>query len=113
MTAVCLWRLRRWGRVPLRRLFQTLRQRYGVRSILLEGGGELIGSALEARLVDRVVWFVAPMIIGGRLTPSAVGGTGIQRLPQAIRLDALRVRRVGKDLMIEATVAYPTRNRKR
>jgi diaminohydroxyphosphoribosylaminopyrimidine deaminase/5-amino-6-(5-phosphoribosylamino)uracil reductase len=95
------------GRVPLRRLFRALAQRHGITSVLLEGGGELLASALKERLVDRLVWFVAPIILGGRDSPSAVGGAGVARLNQAIRLADLRTRRLGPDLVVEAEIAYP------
>jgi diaminohydroxyphosphoribosylaminopyrimidine deaminase/5-amino-6-(5-phosphoribosylamino)uracil reductase len=95
------------GRVPLARLFKTLASRYDVIAVLVEGGGELIAGALRERLVDRLMWFVAPMVIGGRRSPSAVGGEGPVRLDRAIRLDRWTVRRVGPDLLIDAAVRYP------
>ena len=95
------------GRVPLRRLFHELAGRYQVQSVLLEGGGELLASAFQERLVDRIVWFLAPLIIGGRRSVSTVGGEGVARLSQAIRLREVSVRRVGTDVMIEGDVVYP------
>lgn len=101
------------GRVPLERLFRALKQRYQVETLLLEGGGELIGSALESRLVDRLLWMVAPMIIGGRLATPAVGGTGARHLRDAVQLEGMRWRRAGQDLIIEAAPVYPTPARSR
>jgi diaminohydroxyphosphoribosylaminopyrimidine deaminase/5-amino-6-(5-phosphoribosylamino)uracil reductase len=98
----------RKGRVPLRRLFQILAQR-GIQSVLIEGGGEVLAGALAERLVDRIVWFVAPVLIGGRRAPSSIGGEGIRRLGQAVRLAEMTVHRVGPDLCIEARVVYPKR----
>lgn len=95
------------GRVNLRRLCQALVTRYGITSVLLEGGGEVLASALAQRLVDRVVWVIAPTILGGRQSPSAVGGAGIERLTQAIRLRDVSVRRLGPDLIVDATPVYP------
>lgn len=95
------------GRVPLRALLRELAHRFAVMSVLLEGGGEVVASAFRERVVDRVVWCVAPTIIGGRRSPSSVGGEGIARLRQAIRLSDLRVRRMGDELMLEASVVYP------
>ena len=97
------------GRVPLRRLFRELVRRYQIMSVLLEGGGEVLASALADRLVDRLVWVIAPLIIGGRDSPSAVGGAGIQRLAQAIRLRDVTLRRLGPDLVLDASVVYPRR----
>lgn len=97
----------RHGRVPLRRLCRSLARR-GIQSILIEGGGEVLASALAERLVDRVVFFIAPILIGGRTAPSSIGGTGIDRLTRAIRLGDVIVRRVGPDLCVEGRVIYPT-----
>lgn len=96
----------RQGRVPLRRLFKRLVTR-GIHSVMIEGGGEVLASALAERLVDRIVWFIAPTLIGGRNAPGSIGGEGIGRLAQAIRLADLEVRRVGPDLCVEARVVYP------
>lgn len=94
-------------RVPLKLLFRELVRRYGVNTLLIEGGGEVLASALAERLVDRVVWVVSPVIVGGRQSPGAVGGNGIARLSQAVRLSRVAVRRVGPDLMLDAALTYP------
>lgn len=94
------------GRVPLRRLCRVLARR-GIQSVLIEGGGEVIGAAFAERLVDRVVFFIAPVVIGGRSAPSSVAGAGIRRLAQAVRLEGVTVTRIGLDLCVEARVVYP------
>ena len=100
------------GRVPLRQLCRTLRRR-GVQSLLIEGGGEVLASAFAERLVDRLVWCISPMLIGGRDAPGSIGGQGIRRLAQAVRLADVKVRRVGPDLCVEGRVIYPnTRGKK-
>lgn len=99
------------GRVPLRRLCRTLLRRYGITSVLVEGGGEVVASAFAERLVDRLVWVIAPLIIGGRRSPSAVGGEGIARLSQAIRIRDVRVRRLGPDLVLDTAPVYPRARR--
>jgi len=76
----------------------------GVNSVLVEGGGKLAASALAAGVVDRVYFFVAPLIIGGEGARTAVEGEGARRLAEAWRLRNLRVRRVGEDLLITAEV---------
>ncbi len=96
----------RRGRVPLRRLCRVLVKR-GLQSLLIEGGGEVLAGALAERLVDRVVWCIAPLIIGGRGAPSAVGGEGIPALARAVRLADMRVSRLGPDLVVDARVMYP------
>jgi len=77
-----------------------------VSGILVEGGGTLASAFLEAGLVDRLVTFTAPMLLGGAASPRAVGGAGLL-LPEAIRLEGVTVRSVGADLMVEAEVVYP------
>ena len=96
----------RQGRVPLRMLCRRLVRR-GIQSVLIEGGGEVLASAFAERLVDRVIFFIAPILIGGRTAPGSLGGPGIARLSQAIRLEGLSVRRIGADLCVEARVVYP------
>jgi diaminohydroxyphosphoribosylaminopyrimidine deaminase/5-amino-6-(5-phosphoribosylamino)uracil reductase len=101
----------RQGRVPFRRLCRALARR-GIHSLLIEGGGEALAGALDERVVDRLVWFVAPLLIGGRNAVPSVGGGGAIRLARAIRLDELTVRRIGPDLCIEARVVYPNARRR-
>jgi diaminohydroxyphosphoribosylaminopyrimidine deaminase/5-amino-6-(5-phosphoribosylamino)uracil reductase len=96
----------RGGRVPLRRLFRELVRR-GIQSVLIEGGGEVLAGAFAERLVDRVVWFIAPILLGGRDAPGSLGGAGVDRLSRAIRLEGLSCTRVGPDLCVEACVVYP------
>jgi diaminohydroxyphosphoribosylaminopyrimidine deaminase/5-amino-6-(5-phosphoribosylamino)uracil reductase len=93
------------GRVPLTSLCRALVRR-GVQSVLLEGGGELLASALAERLVDRLLFFIAPRLIGGRTAPGAVGGEGIRHLEDAVTLRKMTARRVGPDLCVEARLAY-------
>ena len=88
------------GRVDLRSLMRKLGE-LEVMSVLIEGGGEIAWSALKDGIVDRVVWFIAPMIIGGRDAKDAVAGEGVERLSEAFKLCNIKVRRVGSDLMIE------------
>jgi len=94
------------GRVPLKAVCQELVRR-GIHSVLIEGGGEVLASAFEARLINRVAWYVAPVVIGGRNAPGAIGGEGIQRLADAVRLADVSVRRIGRDICIEGRVVYP------
>ena len=94
------------GRVPLRRLCRRLASR-GIQSVLIEGGGEVLAGALSERLVDHVVFVVAPLLIGGREAPGSVGGEGIRELSQAIRLREVAYSRLGSDLCVEGRVVYP------
>jgi len=99
------------GHVSLRQVCRRLVAR-GVQSVLIEGGGEVLASAFAQRLVDRIDFCIAPMLIGGRTAPSALGGIGINRLADAIRLMDVVYRQIGPDLHVEARVvhdAHPVR----
>ena len=90
----------RHGRVDLEDLFKQLAKQE-ITHILIEGGGEVIASALEQKLVDRMLVVVSPKIIGGRGSPTSIGGAGIRRISQAAELVDLSLRKVGPDLLIE------------
>lgn len=91
--------------VDLRELMQRLGEA-GIDSILLEGGGELNFSALEARIVQRLQCYIAPKIIGGIEAVSPVGGSGIADVNQAFVLKNKRVRLLANDILIESEVDY-------
>ena len=72
----------------------------GIQSLLVEGGAELAGSLVAAGAVDRVAWFLAPMLIGGTAAPSALGGAGAATLADAVRLIDLASERIGADVLV-------------
>lgn len=69
-----------------------------VMSILCEGGPTLAGGLLQERLVDEIVFFIAPKLLGQGLGP--VADFGIRSLAGAYRLDIIETRRFGEDLMV-------------
>ncbi len=87
-------------RVSLERLMEALGKR-GILSVMIEGGAEINASALREGIVDKVLFFVAPILIGGKSTPTAVGGEGIETLGQALRLRDVRVERFDDDILVE------------
>ena len=87
------------GRPPVQKALDALAKR-GVTSLLVEGGAEVLGSFLDARLVDRAYVFVAPKIAGGRGALSAVAGQGVERIRDASELRAMYVRKLGPDLLL-------------
>ena len=93
------------GRVSMKDLMQKLGA-MGVQSILLEGGSRLAGAMLEHDLIDDLVFFVAPKLIGGNgFTPFTLSEkTGME---QAVRLVFTDVRRSGVDLVIHARPEGP------
>ncbi|MHB8572227.1 MAG: bifunctional diaminohydroxyphosphoribosylaminopyrimidine deaminase/5-amino-6-(5-phosphoribosylamino)uracil reductase RibD [Candidatus Dormibacteria bacterium] len=92
------------GRVHLAGLLQALGARE-VTSLLVEGGPALLGSMFDQDLVDEVVAFIAPVVIGGAGAPGAVGGAGPASLAAAHPLHELEWTSVGPDLMIRGVVA--------
>ncbi len=92
------------GLVDLRELLSALGRR-GVTSLLVEGGGTLLGSFFDLGLIDKVIVFIAPIIIGGDGAKSAVGGNGVPTIAQALRLNKVKVERFGSDVMISGYVA--------
>jgi diaminohydroxyphosphoribosylaminopyrimidine deaminase/5-amino-6-(5-phosphoribosylamino)uracil reductase len=88
------------GRVDPAAALDELRRRGAIR-VLLEGGGELAGAFFEWKLVDRVLAFVAPKLIGGRLSPSPLGGPGLDPMARAVALWQVETRLIGKDLLVE------------
>ncbi|MFO8078940.1 MAG: bifunctional diaminohydroxyphosphoribosylaminopyrimidine deaminase/5-amino-6-(5-phosphoribosylamino)uracil reductase RibD [Armatimonadota bacterium] len=94
----------RGGHVDLAALMDALGER-GVLSVLIEGGGELVAGALEADVVDRMMLFYAPLIIGGRDAVPGVGGTGAEQVADAVRLHDVSTRQIGADMLVTGSVA--------
>jgi diaminohydroxyphosphoribosylaminopyrimidine deaminase/5-amino-6-(5-phosphoribosylamino)uracil reductase len=90
----------RGGRVPLPRLLAALAE-LDVQSLLVEGGSEVLGEFIDARLVDRVAFFVAPRLLGGGVPLASGRGLPVAR---ALRLGPPQVRAVGADLLVTADV---------
>ncbi|NJD57400.1 MAG: bifunctional diaminohydroxyphosphoribosylaminopyrimidine deaminase/5-amino-6-(5-phosphoribosylamino)uracil reductase RibD [Nitrospirae bacterium] len=87
-------------RVDLNRLMEKLYM-MGITSVLIEGGASLNSSCLEAGIVDKVMFFIAPKIIGGKDSFPAVGGKVFRSLNNAVLLRRTRVRRLGDDFLFE------------
>ena len=87
------------GGVDMRALLAALGER-DITGVLVEGGGAVIGSLFDLRLVDKVVAFVAPVIIGGQDAVSPVAGAGIDDMADAMRLRDVQMLRFGEDIAI-------------
>lgn len=83
---------------------QLIAQR-NLQHILLEGGSELGGAMMRAGLVDRVMIFIAPKILGG-VGRNLLSGDGVSRIADAYELLNMQARQVGKDILIEGEVQY-------
>lgn len=76
-----------------------------IQSVLVEGGSEIAGAFCDAKLIDKVTLIAAPIIIGGREAPNAVGGPGADSLADAMRLTDISIERLGDDIEI---TGYPS-----
>lgn len=92
------------GRVPLQDALYHLGQ-LGYDELLLEGGATLAGAFLKGRWIDKVVYYVAPKLLGGGLP--ALSGLEPSLMSEAISLRDVTWRTVGEDLRIEGYAVYP------
>lgn len=91
------------SKVDLPMLMAELARRE-ITSVLLEGGGTLNFSMFRAGLVDKVLAFVAPKIIGGKTALSPVEGYGFENLRDAVELDNLTAEKIGEDILLRGYV---------
>jgi diaminohydroxyphosphoribosylaminopyrimidine deaminase / 5-amino-6-(5-phosphoribosylamino)uracil reductase len=76
----------------------------GIDSILIEGGSTLSFSMLTSGLVDKVISFISPKILGGKNAPTPVGGIGINNMEEAIQLKNWKIKKSGEDFLIEGYI---------
>jgi len=88
-------------KVDLRKLVRIL-GKDGATSILIEGGGGLNASALEQKIVDKMLFFIAPKIIGGRDAKTPVEGDGVDQVSKSIKVREMNSIKIGSDTLIEA-----------
>ncbi len=91
--------------VDLLVLLQELARRDTL-SLLVEGGGVILGSFFDRALVDKLHAIIAPIIIGAADAPAAVAGRGAYRLADALRLRDITVERLGEDILITGYPVY-------
>ena len=92
----------RRGSVDIVELLRFLGRR-GIVTILVEGGGRLLGSLFDYQLVDKVLAFISPVIIGGCEAVS-VGGNGVDNMAKAPRLTRVDIKTFGDDVLVSG---YP------
>jgi diaminohydroxyphosphoribosylaminopyrimidine deaminase / 5-amino-6-(5-phosphoribosylamino)uracil reductase len=99
------------GQIDLKQLMVELGEDK-ITSIMIEAGPTLAASALKAGIVDKVMYYIAPRIIGGSSAPTPVGGEGFKKLSQTIDLKNVNVRMFGEDVLIEGHITSdPSRKR--
>ena len=87
----------------MEKLLKALGERE-ITSILVEGGGTLLGSLFDRGLVDRLFTFIAPIVIGGDKARTAVGGEGVEKITDSLKLERVYVEKFGEDVMVSGYV---------
>jgi len=106
-TGAQVWRLPAAnGRVSIEALLARMAEEQ-LDSLLIEGGGEIAASFLEARAIDKVSFFYAPILIGGRDAVPGIGGIGIENIADAMRLERVSIQRLGEDVYL---TGYPDKS---
>ena len=82
----------------------ALTAQHGVQGLLVEGGSRLLGSLMDAGLIDHVTAWIAPRLVGGQDAPGPLAGTGISRIADAMRLENVQLAACGSDWLIEGDV---------
>lgn len=91
------------SRVDLNCLMKWLGEQ-NIDSILVEGGATLNFSMIEEKLIDKIISFIAPKLIGGNNAKTPIGGSGIEKIKDAIMLKDIKISTFDDDIMIEAYV---------
>ena len=91
------------GLLDLKDLFDKLAQ-LEIINVLVEGGGKVVGSLFDDNLVDYVLFFVSPKIIGGRESVLSIEGRGVNRIVDAAQIKEVRLKQFDKDLLIEGII---------
>jgi diaminohydroxyphosphoribosylaminopyrimidine deaminase/5-amino-6-(5-phosphoribosylamino)uracil reductase len=87
------------GLIDIAELLKTLGQRQ-ITTVMIEGGGKLLGYVFDHHLVDKVLAFVAPIIIGGAEARTAVGGRGVEKVAEALQLKDIKIVKFDNELLV-------------
>lgn len=94
------------GKVNVVQLMEELGKR-GIDSILVEGGGTAAASFVEEGLVDKVAFFIAPVLVGGAAAPTPVMGSGVDLISDGYRLKYRNISTFGEDILVEGYINVP------
>ena len=89
------------GKVSLKSFLKKL-AKMGITSILVEGGGELVGNLIDENLVNEVIFFISPQILGGDMV--SVKGKGVKNIKNAIKLKNKKITSMGEDILIKGEI---------
>jgi diaminohydroxyphosphoribosylaminopyrimidine deaminase/5-amino-6-(5-phosphoribosylamino)uracil reductase len=79
----------------------TVLGKRGITSVLIEGGSTINAAALREKLVNHVLFYLAPTLLGGQDAKAVIGDRSPERLAQALTLHHVTVRRIGNDMVVE------------
>jgi len=94
------------GRVDLRELLRQLGSR-DIMSVLVEGGSRLVGGLLKEGLVDKLLFFYAPKILGDDQALSAISGMKVANISDARSVHIHHVEQIGADILVTAYLCSP------
>nr|MCH9792525.1 dihydrofolate reductase family protein [Planctomycetota bacterium] len=75
-------------------------------NILIEGGGSLLGSCFDERLIDEVHVFIAPKLVGGKAAITPVAGQGLEQIPQIENISEYQVQILDSDIYVQGLIDY-------
>ncbi|MDR3274701.1 MAG: bifunctional diaminohydroxyphosphoribosylaminopyrimidine deaminase/5-amino-6-(5-phosphoribosylamino)uracil reductase RibD [Endomicrobium sp.] len=75
-----------------------------LKRILIEGGSEVIASALFSNAVDDIYFFIAPKIIGGKDAIPVVGGAGVEKISKSLNVKNMKIKKIGSDLFVTGQI---------
>ena len=87
------------GLIDIAELLKALGQRQ-ITTVMIEGGSSLLGYAFDHHLVDKVLAFIAPIIIGGEEAKTAVSGRGVDKVKNALQLKDIRIEKFDNELLV-------------
>ncbi|MCK5579698.1 MAG: bifunctional diaminohydroxyphosphoribosylaminopyrimidine deaminase/5-amino-6-(5-phosphoribosylamino)uracil reductase RibD [Candidatus Omnitrophica bacterium] len=93
------------GRVHMKWLMEELAKKK-ISSVLIEGGGQVIGSALKEKVVDKMFTFIAPKIVGDAQARVSVDGLSPEIVGQCVGLKDIQIKQISQDVLIEGYVKY-------
>ena len=98
----------RGKQVPPRALLKRLAKEEII-SLMVEGGGETLGSFFDLKLVDWVCWFLSPVILGSNRSRVAVAGVGVSTLDQACKIRDTKIEKIGNSYLLTGRTTPPAR----